>query len=131
MHAKARRTFAYRLIAFGAAAHLSKLFLRAGKSSGKKGCDAVRKLSRADLGERLIRSIAEIGSAASMGMDVDKAGKKRKPGGIYDPISGERLNVSADSDNAPSLHANGCDSEIASRSHNPCTRNKKHCYLTK
>jgi hypothetical protein len=131
VHTKACRTVAPRLVAFGAAAHLGQLLLWTGKAGSKEGRDTVRKFSGADLGERLIGRIAEIGSAASMGMDVDKAGKKRKPRGIDDPVSGGRLHICADCDDAPRLCANGCDSEIPSRSHNPCTRNEKHCYLTR
>ena len=126
MHAETRGTSAALLVALGGGTHFGEVFFGARKAGREEARHAVRELAASDCVERRVRRIAEIRSAASVGMDVDKARQQRKPARLDDALPRCRRNLRADLDYHAVFDSDIRNAEIPSRRDDARTTNS-HC----
>ena len=110
-----RATDSPHLVPLCGAAELGKLLLGTREAGREEPSDAVLKLAAADHVECFVCRIAEVVSAASVGMDVDEPREKRESVGLYDLVARDRANIGPGSCNAAVFNTHTRNTEIFSR----------------
>ena len=114
------------LVAFGGGTQFGKVFFGARKAGREETCHAVRELAATDDVKRRIRRIAEVRSAASVGMDVDKARQQRKPVRLDDLVPQNRTDIRSNRDDLSTRDTHTRDAKVTPRRYN-ARANNCHC----
>ena len=124
MHPEARRALSAHLVPLRAAAKLRQFLFGTSQARREKASDAVFQLVSAYSRKSLVRRVAEVASATTMGVDVDETGDKHKPAGVHDLLAGLRGKIAPDFLYAPVAYAYGNKAEVAARRNYTRSRNQ-------